>query len=129
MVLRLDELDDDGADLLLHVAPLHQALLKQHQQRRLRRLPDLINDIISYLIKYNVELTVNYLVVHVGEELDDHGEEVLRDHVQVGGLHLLAVHGDVGHLERIEKDTEASDTAGNRSSCRGRANRLINGLG
>ena len=41
---------------------------------------------------------MNYLVVHVGEELDDHGEEVLRDHVQVGGLHLLAVHGDVGDL-------------------------------
>ena len=53
---------------------------------------------------------MNCLVVHVGEELDDHGEEVLRDHVQVGGLHLLAVHGDVGHLERIERDIEASDT-------------------
>ena len=42
VVLRLDELDDDGAHLLLHVAPLHQALLQQHQQRRLRRLTDLI---------------------------------------------------------------------------------------
>ena len=62
---------------------------------------------------------INYLVVHVGEELDDHGEEVLRDHVQVGGLHLLAVHGDVGHLERIGRDIEASDTAAIRLSCRG----------
>ena len=35
VVLGLDELDDDGADLLLHVAPLDQALFQKYQQRGL----------------------------------------------------------------------------------------------
>ncbi len=37
----LGEPDDDRADLLLHVALLHQPLLEQHQKSCLRRLANL----------------------------------------------------------------------------------------
>ena len=38
------------------------------------------------------------MIVVIGEEFDDHREQVLWHHVKEAGLELLAVHGDVGDL-------------------------------
>ena len=72
--------------LLLNVLGVHQPLLQEYQQGGLTRLPD--------------------LVVGVGEEGDDQGEEVEGDSlVQVLGV-LVAVHGDVRHLfHQLRPDT------------------------
>ena len=64
--------------LILHVLPVHQALLQEDQQGGLAGLPD--------------------LVVGVGEEGDDEGQEVAGDGLVEVLWVLVAVHGDVRHL-------------------------------